>query len=53
VSAALSGLGAGTSFYFRVAASNSVGTSKGSIVGFSTISEAGPDPFLQDGTGLV
>ncbi len=36
VSAALSGLTAGTPYYFRVAASNSAGPSKGSIASFST-----------------
>ena len=50
VSATLSGLTSGTTYYFRVAASNSAGTSKGSIASFSP---AAPGGFLQDGTGLV
>jgi Lysophospholipase L1 and related esterases len=38
--AALSGLNFGTSYYFRVVASNSAGTTKGSIVSFSTTAVA-------------
>ena len=40
VNAALSGLSSGTPYYFRAAASNSAGTAKGSIVGFSTTAVA-------------
>ena len=36
VTAALSGLTAGTTYYFRVAASNAAGTTKGSILSFTT-----------------
>ena len=36
ISATLSGLASGTPYYFRVAASNSSGTSKGTIASFST-----------------
>ena len=36
VSAALSGLSSGTTYYFRVAASNASGTMKGSILSFGT-----------------
>jgi len=36
VNAVLSGLSPGATYYFRVAASNSTGTTKGSILGFST-----------------
>ncbi len=36
VSAALSGLASGTTYYFRVAASNAAGTVKGSILSFAT-----------------
>ena len=50
VSATLSGLTPGTPYYFRVAASNSSGTSKGSIASFSP---SAPGGFLEDGTGLV
>jgi lysophospholipase L1-like esterase len=37
ISATLSGLTSGTTYYFRVAASNSAGTLKGSIASFSTV----------------
>ena len=40
VTAALSGLSSGTTYYFRVAASNSAGTVKGSIASFSTTAAA-------------
>ncbi len=40
VTATLSGLTSGTPYYFRVAASNSSGTSKGSIASFSTTAAA-------------
>ena len=47
VTATLSGLTSGTTYYFRVAASNSAGTSKGSIVSFSTT----PTSVFSWGTG--
>ena len=53
VNAALSGLSSGTPYYFRVAASSSGGTTKGSISSFSTITGSVSADFLQDGTGLV
>ena len=40
VAATLSGLTSGTTYYFRVAASNSAGPSKGSIASFSTTAAA-------------
>ncbi len=40
VTATLSGLASGTTYYFRVAASNSAGPSKGSIASFSTTAAA-------------
>ncbi len=40
VAATLSGLASGTTYYFRVAASNSAGPSKGSIASFSTTAAA-------------
>ncbi|MCP2501017.1 MAG: hypothetical protein NCA08_05570 [Deltaproteobacteria bacterium] len=52
VTANLTGLVGGTTYYFRVAASNSAGTSKGSIASFSTTAPS-PSGFLEDGTGLV
>ena len=52
VTAALSGLSSGTTYYFRVAASSTAGTSKGSIASFSTTAPASGG-FLEDGTGLV
>lgn len=43
VNAALSGLSTGTTYYYRVAASNSSGTTRGSILSFTTASPgAGP-----------
>ena len=50
ITATLTGLTAGTTYYFRAAASNSSGPSKGSIASFSP---AAPGGFVQDGTGLV
>ena len=47
VSAALSGLSTGTTYYCRVAASNSSGTSKGTIVSF-TVTPSQPDPGVAD-----
>jgi len=47
VGAALSGLSTGTTYYCRVAASNSSGTSKGTIVSF-TASPPEPDPGVAD-----
>ena len=52
VTAALSGLTSGTTYYFRVAASSTAGTVKGSIASFSTTAAAVAG-FLEDGTGLV
>ena len=45
VTATLSGLSAGTTYYYRVAASSSAGTSKGSIVSFLTTT-TGPLPTV-------
>ena len=39
ITASLPGLVPGTTYYFRVAATNSAGTSKGAIVGFTTIAQ--------------
>ena len=39
VSASLSGLTAGTTYYFRVVASNSAGTSTGTIASFATVAQ--------------
>ena len=39
ITASLSGLIPGTTYYFRVAATNSAGTSKGLIVSFSTVAQ--------------
>jgi uncharacterized protein YkwD len=47
VGAALSGLSTGTTYYCRVAAINSSGTSKGTIVSFTVISPE-PDPGVAD-----
>ena len=47
VSAALTGLSTGTTYYCRVAASNSSGTSKGTIVSFTVIPPQ-PDPGVAD-----
>ena len=63
VSAALTGLTSGTTYYYRVAASNSSGTSRGSIASFiprGTPPPVGPYPvsvhssgrYLVDNTGL-
>ena len=41
-SAALSGLTSGTTYYFRVAASNAAGTAKGSIAGFTVLGGTAP-----------
>jgi subtilisin family serine protease len=44
VSASLSGLSASTTYYFRVAASNDGGTTKGSILSFTTPADASEPP---------
>ncbi len=53
ISATLSELAAGTTYYFRTAASNSEGTERGSIESFTTSAGGGGGGFLQDNTGLV
>ena len=41
-SASISGLSSGATYYFRAAASNSAGTSKGTILNFTTVAVAAP-----------
>jgi uncharacterized protein YkwD len=47
VSAALSGLSTGTTYYYRVAANNATDTSRGTVVSFTVISPQ-PDPGVAD-----
>jgi uncharacterized protein YkwD len=47
VSAALPGLSTGTTYYYRVAANNATGTSRGTIASFTPISSQ-PDPGVVD-----
>jgi uncharacterized protein YkwD len=47
INAALSGLSTGTTYYYRIAASNVTGTSKGTIVSFTVIPPQ-PDPGVAD-----
>ena len=53
VTAALSGLSPGTAYYFRVAASNAAGTTKGSILSFSTTTALAPTATTNAATSVT